>query len=189
MKKILIAAVGATLAFPAVAQTGRVDATNKGASLFPFAPKARAEQTHSRLFTPAITDFQDNDRGNISVGAFRSLAQNVLPSAALVGYLDGPNNQTWYYTGDYTYTDNQISGFRFDFYDATFSKIGSVADNIELQEDETRVAQVSVGPAITKKFFNYDNNYEVMIDVVTNTTAYVNSYPRPFSAGRRRIPL
>ncbi len=176
MKKILIAAVGATLAFPAVAQTGRVDATHQGANLFPFAPKARAEQTHSRLFTPAITDFQDNDGSNISVGAFRSLAQNALPSAALVGYLDGPNNQTWYYTGDYTYTDNQISGFRFDFYDATFSKIGSVADNIELQEDETRVAQVSVGPAITKKFFNYDNNYEVMIDVVTNTTAYVNNY-------------
>lgn len=130
MKKILIAAVSASLALPALAANPRVDATKKGAELFPFAPKSRAEQANSRLFAPAITDFKDNGGDDINVGAFRSLAENLLPSAPLIGYLDGPKNETWYYTGDYIYTDGQISGFSFDIYDATFSKIGSVRDNI-----------------------------------------------------------
>lgn len=176
MKKILIAAVSASLALPALAANPRVDATKKGAELFPFAPKSRAEQANSRLFAPAITDFKDNGGDDINVGAFRSLAENLLPSAPLIGYLDGPKNETWYYTGDYIYTDGQISGFSFDIYDATFSKIGSVRDNIELQEDETRVAQVSIGPTITQKFFNYDTYYEVMVNVATNTTYYSNNY-------------
>ena len=83
MKKILIAAVSASLVLPALAATPRVDATKKGAELFPFAPKSRAEQTNSRLFAPAITDFQGNGGDNISVGAFRSLAENLLPFARL----------------------------------------------------------------------------------------------------------
>lgn len=96
--------------------------------------------------------------------------------ATIIGFLDGPKNENWYYCGDYTYTDGKITGFQFDIFDATFKKIGSVRDKIEFEENETRVAEVEIGPAVTQKFFNYDNNYEVMVAVVTNTTEYVNNY-------------
>ncbi len=176
MNKILIAAVCASMALPAVAKpTPRLNATTQGADLQPFLPKAKAEQQHAHPGTHAIVNFNDNGTAVTKTDVFRSLAQNSLPSASLIGYLDSPKNEIWYYTGDYIYTDNAITGFQFDIYDASFQKIGSVRDNIELKENETRVAQVSVGAAVTQKFFNFDNNYEVMVSVSMNTTEYVNT--------------
>lgn len=176
MKKILYAAVGASLALPAVAATPRVDATRQGTALFPFAPQARTEQTASPFGSPSISGLVKDSGTAPRIGALKGLTPNNLPEATIIGYLDGPKNENWYYCGDYTYTDGQITGFHLDIYDATFKKIGSVRDNIELQENETRVAEVSIGPAVTQKFFNYDNNYEVMVAVATNTTEYVNNY-------------
>ena len=176
MKKILIAAVCASLALPAMATTNRVDAARQGTNLFPFAPKARAEQEHAQLGNPMVSNRKSAAGDGLKVGAFRSLAQTSLPSAAIIGYLDGPKNETWYYAGDYIYTDGQVTGFDFTIYNGLFEKVGAVRDNIELEEGETRVAEVSVGPAITQKFFNFDNNYEVMVDVATNTVNYVNNY-------------
>lgn len=176
MKKIIYAAVGASLALPAVAATPRVDATRQGTALFPFAPQARTEQAASAFGSPTVTGLKSDRDATLRIGTLKGLTPKNLPTATIIGYLDGPKNESWYYSGDYTYTDNQITGFQFDIYDATFKKIGSVRDNIELKENETRVAEVSIGPAVTQKFFNYDNNYEIMVAVATNTTEYVNNY-------------
>ena len=138
MKKILYAAVGASLALPAVAATPRVDATRQGTALFPFAPQARTEQTSSPFGSPSISGLEKDSGTAPRIGALKGLTPNNLPEATIIGYLDGPKNENWYYCGDYTYADGQITGFHLDIYDATFKKIGSVRDNIELQENETR---------------------------------------------------
>lgn len=183
MKKILIAAACASLALPAMATTvHNADATRQGSELFRFMPKARAEREQAGIGDLTRFNSPKNNRNAIKgdasfkVGSFKSLELNALPAASLVGFLDGPKGETWYYTGNYIYTNNQVSGFEFNIYDASFKKVGTVRDNVELQENETRVASVTIGPAVTQKFFNYDNNYEIMIDVSTNTTDYVNNY-------------
>lgn len=176
MKKILYAALCASLALPAMATTGRVDATLGGARMFPFMPRANEEMTRTPLGNAAVSEGVAPVKGATRIGATKSLVPTSMPAASIIGYLDGPKNESWYYSGNYTYTGNQISGFQFDIYDASYKKIGTVRDNIELKENETRVAEVSIGPAVTQKFFNYDNNYEIMVAVATNTTEYVNNY-------------
>ncbi|MDE6109951.1 MAG: hypothetical protein K2F72_06680, partial [Muribaculaceae bacterium] len=72
------------------------------------------------------------------------------------------------------YTEEVVNGFTITVYDAAFQKVGEVKDDIELREGELRAAQVQVGAQVTKKFFNYDSNCELMVFVSYNTANYVN---------------
>ena len=107
----------------------------------------------------------------------------TLPTGDLSGYLDGPDLSTYYYTMDYkvenidhgTFVDQNIKGFKLSVYDPNFELVGVVEDDVDMKDGETRIVQVSVGPQLTKKFFNYDNNVEVMVCVVANTAEHVNT--------------
>lgn len=181
MKKnsYLSVALSVCLTLPAMAATatGYADATRLSSSPFQFAPKAKAELVKEGLGNPTIgkQSAPSKQDGSFKVSALKSIDLNVGQTATLVNYLDGPNNETWYYVGDYVRKDGtNISGFSIDIYDATWTKVGTVRDDIELAENETRVSEVQIGPAVTQKFFNTDDNYEVMVSVAVNTTEYVN---------------
>lgn len=189
MKKnsYLSAALSVCLALPAMAATatGNADATRLSASPFQFAPKAKAELVKEKLGNPTIgkQNAPSKQDGSFKVSASKSIDLNVGQTATLINYLDGPNNETWYYVGDYVKENGKdISGFSIDIYDASWNKVGTIRDDITLAENETRVSEVSIGPAVTQKFFNYDTNYEVMVSVAVNTTEYVNNtYTRVYS--------
>lgn len=189
MKKnsYLSVALSVCLTLPAMAATatGHADATRLSSSPFQFAPKAKAELVKEGLGNPTVgkQNAPSKQDGSFKVSALKSIDLNVGQTGAIISYLDGPNNETWYYVGDYLRKDGRnISGFSIDIYDATWTKVGSIRDDIELAENETRISEVSIGPAVTQKFFNTDPNYEVMVSVAVNTVEYVNhNYTRVYS--------
>lgn len=100
-------------------------------------------------------------------------------------YLDGPDGNTWFYTTDFTYeervtipeydySEEVISGFHFTIYDGSFNKKGEINGKIDYAEGETRTVLVEIDPTITRNFFNSDDNLELMVYVVKNTTEYIN---------------
>ena len=154
-------------------------------ALFPYMPKARAEVQQDGFGKPDA--FQTKaSKGAVKMGAFKTLNPHVLSKSSESGYLNAPDGSTCFFSIDYkTSETNSIQGFKITVFDNLLQEVGSVEDEIQLGENETPVAQLSIGPDLTQKFFNYDNSYEIMIGVATNTTAYVNNYrTRVYSLGK-----
>lgn len=177
MNKFLLSAVAAVVSMTAVATPS---AWRPGAhtDAFPFAPKAKAEQRQISVAAPALERMKAASAdGSVAV------TSQSLPASSNTGYLDGPKNETWFYTVENkstmvdhgAYTSEEISGFTITVYDAAFNEVGSISDDIELQGNETRVAQIEVASLLTQKFFNYDANYELMVMLSLNTSDYVNN--------------
>ena len=103
------------------------------------------------------------------------------------GWLLTPEGKYWYYTAviktdvignpddENSYNDKTISGFELTVYNEKCEVQGKVAGDIPLLDDEIRIASVDFCDVLTKKFFNTDNNYEVMVMVNANTPKYVNN--------------
>lgn len=128
-----------------------------------FMPNLKNSRRHAAVDEPAVE--------------FQKLGQ--------YDYLEGPDGTTWFYTAEYEtesivwsewYTQENIIGYKFTIYDSTFSKIGEIKDKITLKEGETGVAHAVLDPAVSRKFFNRDNNPEVMVYIAVNTEMYVNVY-------------
>lgn len=183
MNKTIIA-IAAAMAVGSVSAQAKVPHGTSDA-LFPYMPKARAEVCQDGFGKPDA--FQAKaPKGAVKVGAFKTLNPNVLSKSSESGYLNAPDGSTWFFSIDYkTSETNSIQGFKITVFDSQLQEVGSMEDEIQLGENETRVAQLSIGPDLTQKFFNYDNSYEIMIGVATNTTAYVNNYrTRVYSIGK-----
>ncbi|MDE6544365.1 MAG: hypothetical protein K2K76_10430 [Muribaculaceae bacterium] len=180
MKKIILLAAAATLSLSAVAAPAKPWRPGAPAeNAFRYAPKAKAEQ--KQTLTDAAT--LERVKAKHKAGAAQVEAYQ-LPASSQTGYLDSPTGESWFYTVEYDsekiqheyYTEEVINGYTITVYDAAFQKVGEIRDNIVLRDDEIRVAQVQVGAQVTKKFFNYDNNCELMVMVSCNTPMYVNTY-------------
>ena len=100
-------------------------------------------------------------------------------------FLEGPDGTTWFYTVDYEYetidygygySEDYITAYTFNIYNAAFEKVGEVSDVISLKEDETRAVSVVLDPVISDKFFNTDDLNEVIVYLAINTKYYVNRY-------------
>lgn len=183
MNKTIIAIAAAMAVGGVTAQAKAPRGTSD--ALFPYMPKARAEVQQDGFGKPDA--FQAKGaKGAVKVGAFKTLNPHVLSKSSESGYLNAPDGSTWFFSIDYkTSETNSIQGFKITVFDSLLQEVGSVEDEIQLGENETRVAQLSIGPDLTQKFFNYDNSYEIMIGVATNTTAYVNNYrTRVYSLGK-----
>lgn len=146
---------------------------------FPYMPKARAAMQQDGFGRPDACQAKAPE-GAVKVSALKTLTPSFLPTSSEVSYLNAPDGSTWFYTMDLV-TEKQseftsdIKGFKLTVYDNELNVVGSVEDEIELGEGENRIAAVSIGPDLTRKFFNFDNSYEVMIGVSANTEAYVNN--------------
>lgn len=183
MNKTIIAIAAAMAVGGITAQAKAPRGTSD--ALFPYMPKARAEVQQDGFGKPDAFQAKAS-KGAVKVGAFKTLNPHVLSKSSESGYLNAPDGSTWFFSIDYkTSETNSIQGFKITVFDNQLQEVGSVEDEIQLGENETRVAQLSIGPDLTQKFFNYDNSYEIMIGVATNTTAYVNNYrTRVYSIGK-----
>ena len=112
----------------------------------------------------------------VAVGnAAAELQTTTIGPAMGYGFLKGPDGADWTYTtsfkeemGYYTYMEVEI-------YDGENRLVSTIADSLKV-EGAVGVRQVSMQPYITKKFFNFDNNYEVMVFVFANTADYKGKY-------------
>lgn len=183
MNKTIIAIAAAMAVGGVTAQAKAPRAASD--ALFPYMPKARAEVRQDGFGKQDAFQAQ-NAGGGVKVGTFRTLNPSVLSKSSESGYLNAPDGSTWFFSIDYkTSETNNIQGFKITVFDNLLQEVGSVEDEIQLEDNETRVAQLSIGPDLTQKFFNYDTSYEIMIGVATNTTEFVNNYrTRVYSIGK-----
>lgn len=176
---LLTAAVAALSLSAAAAPAGvwRPGAQQKDA--FRFAPKAKAEQTHTAGAEAGLARVKAMTAAK---GKSAAVESHSLPEASNTGYLDTPAGETWFYTIENkstvidhgSYKSEEISGYTITVYDAAFNEVGKIDDDIEFEQEWTGVAMIQVGSLLTKKFFNTDNNYELMVLVSFNTAQYVN---------------
>lgn len=92
------------------------------------------------------------------------------------GFMQGPNGATWTYTASYTYENNHIKGVAINVYDESNEVVGRLSETFVLEETDLWVNNVSISPVVTKKFFNFDNNLEVMLFVYVATKDYQGRY-------------
>lgn len=117
--------------------------------------------------------------------------ESTLPSSYMTGFLEGPDGSIWYYTynpvieerpieGGYEgLTEKVIKEYEYSIYTDKLELVGTIRDKIEANPDllETKPTAVLIGASITKKFFNIDNNYEVIVGVAMNRDLSQNPYP------------
>lgn len=126
-----------------------------------------------------------------------TLRARIAPTVSLAksneaGYLDGPEGEIWYFTVQYDiekieheyYTENAIRGYEYTIYDTELNKVGSVKDKITLAENETKISAVGIDPAISRKFFNVDDKYEIVVAIsAARTDNTIHSYSRAYTIG------
>lgn len=114
-------------------------------------------------------------------------------------YIDGPNGSVYFCSSEFEtevvnaddyYTATNITGYKFKIYDSDFNLIGEIKDKVRLdtisnpENPEIRVASMGISPVITRKFFNSNNNFEVMVYFNMNTPNYtVNSRSVAYELG------
>lgn len=198
MKRVLLFIASAVIALSASATSAKsVKVVEKSAlknTLFRFAPKAKAEMREIGSADRANARMQKGAKDGMQVKtASQNFLMTTLPAADEQGFMDGPNDETWYYTMDYVkelvdhgaWKEYMIKGYKITVYDAAFKVVGTVEDNITLAEGETKVAQIEVGTLVTQKFFNFDTSYEIMVGIACNTVDYVNNYStRAYTIGK-----
>ncbi len=109
----------------------------------------------------------------------------VLDPSNELGYLYGPDDELWYYVAQYDinpiqheyYVEQEIKGFTYTVYDAHLNKVGSISDKVRLHDGENSVRALSLDPQVTKKFFNVDDKYEIVVGMAASTEDYkVHTY-------------
>lgn len=124
-----------------------------------------------------------------------------LPATDQYEYLDGPNGSIYLCSSEFeieevtmeSYVEKKIVGFKFTVYDSDFNMVGEIKDKVKLdtttnpENPEIRVASLGLSPVITKKFFNFDDKFEVMVYFNMNTPDYtVNSRSVAYQLGGQK---
>lgn len=168
MKHLLLSAAIAAVCFLSGYATVKTDATRPDSrqAAFRFMPKVNAPNV-----------FGARADAGIKMKAAANLASKSLPEGDDVGFLQTPDGEQWYYVGQFTKNStNSIEHFSFTIYDSSFKEVTTIADDVELAENETRIVDVQLGYLVTKKFFNTDDKPEFMVAIAANTANYVNHY-------------
>ena len=84
----------------------------------------------------------------------------------------------WYYTVkkeieeiemNEFWTDYIVHSFEFTIYDDNLNVIGTIKDDVHYKDDEIRLVALEPASTLTKKFFNYDDKYELAISFAYNS--------------------
>lgn len=194
MSKIFTLLSGLLLPLTALAYTPEQTQVIKAQAANPLRFAVKAAERHNLTATP------DGTRRNAAQSPDMQLGKN-----SSYGFLDSPDGASWTFTARYDitsvqvspyYTENNITGFTFTVYDQNGKELGTVKDNIRFEGQETRVADLDLDATVTKKFFNLDDKYEVIVYVAYNnpdytvtTRSYVYSLGSPLNADGLNEPV
>lgn len=167
-----------------------VSAATPEQAAFVRSRQAKTQLAMMKQRSKAVTsDFERADNIRRIVSANPETTQTDFEN---YGFLDGPNGQIWFYTMDYdyeiiqhpAYAEQIINGFELQVYDDQRKLVGSVKDKITYAENEIRVAAIGVDYMVSKKFFNTDNRYEIVVNLAMNRPDYtVRTYGKVYSIG------
>lgn len=113
------------------------------------------------------------------------------PATTTWGLLNTQDNEEWMYTIDYNWYipeddpyNRTIESAEITVYNPEFQAVKTFTAYFELGEDETTINQVELAPSLSKKFFNLDGSYEVMLYVHASTVDYTgHDYTQIYSLG------
>lgn len=117
---------------------------------------------------------------------------NPAPSSAfgpanLIGDIDAPNGERWYYTAEFKYDtipphdnvvfyDYILREYTFNIYDKDMQPLGVIKSPMEYRDEEVRVVMCDLTPVATRNFFNTDDNVEVIVGLAVNAAVGHNNY-------------
>lgn len=107
--------------------------------------------------------------------ASAELQTSAIGPVAGYGFLNGPDGLDWVYTTSFTEEKGYYTYMEVKVYDEKNNLVSTIADSLRV-EGAVGVRMVNMQPYLTKKFFNQDNNYEVMVFVYANTADYKGKY-------------
>lgn len=92
------------------------------------------------------------------------------------GFLTGPDGTTWTYTAAYTLENNHPVSAEISIYDDKHNLAGKLRETFQLEETDLWVRNVEINSLVTRKFFNSDNNIEVMLFISVATKDYTGRF-------------
>lgn len=122
-----------------------------------------------RLFVAVMAMFMVV--GNLSA----ELNTTTIGPVAGYGFLKGSDGLDWVYTTSFTEEKGYYTYMEIKIYDSGNNLVSTIADSLNV-DGATGVRTVNMQPHLTKKFFNQDDNYEVMVFVYANTADYKGKY-------------
>lgn len=91
------------------------------------------------------------------------------------GRMNAPDGSEWTYTVNYERVGTDFKSFVLSVYDGNNELVGEVADVVPT-EGVTAINDVDILPLVTQRFFNLDDNYEVMLFMHGTTKDYVGRF-------------
>lgn len=92
------------------------------------------------------------------------------------GFLTGPDGTIWTYTAAYTLENNHPVSAEISIYDDKHNLAGKLSETFQLEETDLWVRNVEINSLVTRKFFNSDNNIEVMLFISVATKDYTGRF-------------
>ena len=92
------------------------------------------------------------------------------------GFLVGPDGSTWTYTSDFTMENGHPKSVEVLIYDNFHNLAGKLSETFELADTDLWVRSVEINSLVTRKFFNSDNNIEIMLFVSVATKDYTGRF-------------
>lgn len=194
------------LSLPLVAIIATAAPTTKSTSLPDIANMRYQARNYKTLFNSDRSERINEinklivDKSQKSLSRTSSLTPDFsLPASDQYEYLDGPNGAVYLCSAEFEteefqeneyYTRKDITGYHFKIYDTGFNLIGEVKGKVQLDtitnpdNPETRVASMGLTPVLTRRFFNSDDKFEVLVYFNFNTPDYtVNCRSMAFQLG------
>lgn len=92
------------------------------------------------------------------------------------GFLTGPDGSTWTYTAAYTAQYGEVTAAEISIYDNYHNLVGTLNETFQLAETDLFVRDVEINSLVTRKFFNSDNNIEIMLFISVATKDYTGRF-------------
>ncbi len=92
------------------------------------------------------------------------------------GFLTGPDGSTWTYTAAYTTQYGEVTAADITIYDSQYNLVGTLSETFQLAETDLFIRNVEINSLVTRKFFNSDDNYEIMLFISVATKDYTGRF-------------
>ena len=92
------------------------------------------------------------------------------------GFLTGPDGSTWTYTAAYTTQYGEVTAADITIYDSQYNLVGTLSETFQLAETDLFIRNVEINSLVTRKFFNSDDNYEIMLIISVATKDYTGRF-------------
>lgn len=92
------------------------------------------------------------------------------------GFLTGPDGSTWAYTAAYTTQYGEVTAADITIYDSQYNLVGTLSETFQLAETDLFIRNVEINSLVTRKFFNSDDNYEIMLFISVATKDYTGRF-------------